>query len=126
MTHEQPDADDDTASACERMPYEEITEDAFGQQAATTFDATRAADDTYSVVGRCPRCGASMEVVIPGEMFLANRSLLRRRPWRTDSTASPRTEEVPMSCLCSAPHPGRPQDRKGCGAYWKLIVEGQS
>jgi hypothetical protein len=128
MTQEQPDASDDTTAACERMPYQETTNPAFGQQAAGKFIASRTADGTVSLLGSCPRCSASMEVVIPDEMFLANRTgLLQRMFGRTDWTTSPaesNEQEVPMICLCPAPHPGRPQDRKGCGAYWNLTIEG--
>lgn len=129
MAQEQHGGTDETAPACERMPYQETTDPAFGQQAAGTFIASRAADGTTSLVGSCPRCSAGMEVVIPDEMFLANRTgLLRRMFGRTDGTTSPAESDkqvVPMICLCPAPHPGRPQDRKGCGAYWNLTVEGQ-
>ena len=74
MAQEQHGGTDETAPACERMPYQETTDPAFGQQAAGTFIASRAADGTTSLVGSCPRCSAGMEVVIPDEMFLANRT----------------------------------------------------
>jgi hypothetical protein len=127
MTQDQPNASADTTTACERMPYQEMTDPAFGQRAADTFVASRTADRAISLVGPCPRCSSGMEVVIPGEMFLATRtSLLRRALGRPDGTASPagsQEEEVPMICLCTATHPGRPEGRKGCGAYWNLTVE---
>ncbi|MFD5720923.1 hypothetical protein [Streptomyces sp. NPDC127036] len=128
MAQEQPGASDDTASACESMPYHETTDRVFGQHAASTFVASEATDDTISLVGSCPRCLAGMEVVIPSVMFLANRTGRLRGFFKKDdkTPTAGKEQNVPMICLCPAPHPGRPQDRKGCGAYWNLTVKGQT
>jgi hypothetical protein len=129
MAQEQPETTNDSAHACERMPYQEITDPAFGQLAADTFIASMDASGAISLVGSCPRCSAGMEVVIPGEMFLANRTSVLRRMFGqtggTTSRAESDEQEVPMICLCPATHPGRPENRKGCGAYWNLTVGGQ-
>jgi hypothetical protein len=118
-----------TNDTCERIPYREMTDPEFARQAADTFTASREADGSISLVGTCPRCSVSMEVLIPEEMFLANRTgLLGRmlgRAVETTSQADGSAQEVPIICLCTKSHPGRPENRKGCGAYWNLAVGGK-
>lgn len=113
------------ALGCEDMHYRETTDPAFGQKAAGIFVASREEDGTISLVGTCPRCGGSMGVIIPEEMFLANRAT-RLQP-ADEATPHAESDErvIPMICRCSATHPGRPKERKGCGAYWNLTVGGQ-
>jgi hypothetical protein len=114
------------APACEHVPYQETTDPQFGQQAARTFTALRETDETITLAGSCPRCNGAMKVDIPDEVFLASRTgrlqRLLGRPDRTTSPAAGEGQEVPIICLCRATHPGRPENRKGCGAYWNLIV----
>ncbi|GAA4205858.1 hypothetical protein [Microbispora amethystogenes] len=129
MAQQLPDADDDTPQFCGNLPYREGTDPAFEQQAAATFSATKTADGTLSLVGPCPRCHSGMNVVVPPELFLASRTgLLRRLLRRSDHAtfaAGAGEQKVPVVCLCSVTHPGTPPDRRGCGAYWNLIVDDQ-
>jgi hypothetical protein len=114
---------------CEQMPYHEASDPAFAVKAASTFRASAGDADTVALTGSCPRCDAGMSVVVPGEMFFANRAaFLRRMLGRSRPPAVPsagRDQEVPLVCLCTASHPGRPADRKGCGAYWNLMLSDQ-
>ena len=125
MTQPQPATGASAALACEHMHYQETTDPAFGQKAAGMFVASREDDGTISLVGTCPRCGGSMGVIIPEEMFLANRTSRPQRPDGVTSQADGDEQVIPMICRCPATHPGRPKERQGCGAYWNLTVGGQ-
>jgi hypothetical protein len=128
MTQEQPEAVQGNPPECGNMPYQEATDPAFAEKAAKTFTASRDADGTISLMGHCPRCHANMEVFVPGEIFIANRfgffGRLLGRTGSASSTANNDEQDVPIACLCAAPHPGRPSNRTGCGAYWRLKVGG--
>jgi hypothetical protein len=108
------------------MPYREAFDLEFAERAAASFSASVVDEDTVSLTGPCPRCGTGMNVVVPSEMFFADRTrLLRRLLGRPGRQPSPPDQEVPMFCSCRAEHPGRPEGRTGCGAYWNLAVGGQ-
>jgi hypothetical protein len=35
------------------------------------------------------------------------------------------TRALPMLCTCVLPHPDRPADEEGCGAYWSVEVSSE-
>ncbi|MFD5517266.1 hypothetical protein [Streptomyces sp. NPDC127066] len=99
-------------------PYEEITRPSFAERAAS-FQAVPTRGGVV-LKGPCPRCGDPMDFPYVDSVV---RSWLRRRP-RPEPPTATATEEtvVPMICTCAVPHPGRPDDLDGCGAYWNVIL----
>lgn len=98
------------------VPFGEVTSDDY----AATFTGGCTAVPTsrgHVLRGTCPRCGDSMDFLVVTEV------------WQSITTATPPAEspsstqdEVPLLCTCSAPHPGRPADEEGCGAFWNIVV----
>jgi hypothetical protein len=125
MTNPQHATGASAITICELMPYQEATDSAFGEKAAGAFIAAKEDDGSISLVGTCPRCGGSTAVIVPEEMFLANRGSRPQPPNGASSQAESDERVIPMICRCPANHPGRPEERKGCGAYWNLTVGGQ-
>jgi hypothetical protein len=47
-------------------------------------------------------------------------------PWRRRRHEDAPTDHVELLyCVCDDHHPRRPTGRKGCGAYWTLLVADQ-
>ncbi|GAA4884141.1 hypothetical protein [Kitasatospora terrestris] len=90
------------------LPYQPTNDPTFATTAATTFEV----DDTYEgalvVSGPCPRCGALLEVSV-------FESIVR-------SAGGQPSGPVLIVCDCADQHPGRPENRRGCGAYWNVIL----
>ena len=97
-------------------PYEEITHPSFAEQAAS-FQAVPTRGGVV-LSGPCPRCGDPMDFPHVDSVV---RSGLRLRPHPVPPAATAETV-VPMICTCAVPHPGRPNDLDGCGAYWNVIL----
>ncbi|MFC4049871.1 hypothetical protein ACFOY4_09275 [Actinomadura syzygii] len=100
------------------IPYEETTDPEFAGAAARTF-AVETYPDGLLLRGPCPRCASVIEVALVDEVF--SRGLLG---WRRGSPAPPPAPEPvePVICTCTEAHPGRPDGRVGCGAYWLFAV----
>jgi hypothetical protein len=81
----------------------------------------------YLVVsGRCPRCNEDTVYHRPIITIDALREVTKEQYERIfralrEAGAEPDTIEFTMSCRCSGEHPGRPEGKAGCGAYW--VVE---
>jgi hypothetical protein len=95
--------------------YDELTNNAFADEAARTFDVR---DTTGGVilVGHCPRCGDPMEFPWVDDSYRGAHSA------GVAALPAPR-RVITMLCTCTCPHEGRPEDGVGCGAYWNLNIE---
>jgi hypothetical protein len=105
----------------EPQPYRENTQDSYAQWAADTFAARNAEPGVLLLHGSCPQCQANIEVVIVTTIFAARH---RIRDWLRSARQPKRDEDVrqPVLCTCQDDHPGRPDGRLGCGAYWTMII----
>jgi hypothetical protein len=99
-------------------PYQEITEDSFAADAAATFSVTVVTPGTAELAGPCPRCGTSIKVPVVDGIYKAFH--LWRRP---DDQPAPDSRLEPVICTCDDDHPGRPEGKVGCGAYWMFCLE---
>ncbi|NES39786.1 hypothetical protein G3554_27240 [Micromonospora sp. PPF5-17] len=93
------------------LPYAEVTDTAYAEQAASGF-AARPHGPAVLLSGACPRCGHATTSVLVDELF-------RREPPPVDPDPGYRT----VLCECAAEHPRRPAGMVGCGAYWTLHLE---
>jgi hypothetical protein len=89
------------------VPYHEISEPGYAEQAAATFVIEEFGVGMSLLGGRCPRCDVAIEVPLIDGVF---RSRL--------ATGAGDAQAVPIICTCTEAHPGRPDGRVGCGAYW--------
>jgi hypothetical protein len=100
-------------------PYEEVTDDRYAKEAANNFAPSSPAPGTLALTGPCPRCDVVIQIPIVDEVYKTFR-------WRTGKAPSgavqPKTTErvEPVVCTCVEPHPNRPANRTGCGAYWQF------
>ena len=102
------------------LPYAEMTNPEFAVQAAEAFRSTKDADGIV-LIGPCPRCAAVIEIRLFDQVV---RDWI---PWRSRPTLAVAGRRVePMICTCAHDHPNRPPDRKGCGAYWNLVLVTES
>lgn len=104
----------------EPLPYDEVTDTEYAEKAAAEFTIDTAGYGTLLLRGPCPRCRAVIEVPVVDRVLRDSRSITL--PW----TGRRRQEDhvEPMICLCVDSHPGRPDGRIGCGAYWTLLIPG--
>jgi hypothetical protein len=92
------------------VPYREVTEPDYAEQAAATFVIEEFGVGMSLLGGRCPRCRVAIEVPLIDGVFRSDRA--------ADSGRAASVRAVPIICTCTEAHPGRPDDRVGCGAYW--------
>lgn len=93
--------------------YDEVTHDAYGQLAATSFAAVPIRGGLI-LNGPCPRCLDPMAFPHVSEVYKAI--------WPERRTTDPSTPKLPMICTCEEEHPGRPSGVAGCGAYWNVTL----
>ncbi|MFE5810630.1 hypothetical protein [Streptomyces sp. NPDC056491] len=105
------------------LPYEEITAPEYAALAAALFTLEEGGPDVTVLRGSCPRCGAVLEVPVATQVFRRLRLIPFQDVVRR-LRAAPRTGDrvEPMLCTCEDTHPGRPEGRVGCGAYWTLLL----
>jgi hypothetical protein len=89
------------------VPYREISEPGYAEQAAATFVIEEFGVGMSLLGGHCPRCRVAIEIPLIDGVF---RSHL--------ATGTRDVRAVPIICTCTEAHPGRPDGRVGCGAYW--------
>lgn len=94
-------------------PYHVVTDDHYGEQVATSFDASPIQGGNI-LSGLCPRCADAMTFPQVKGVF--------RTIWPGRPKASTAATTLPMNCRCTEEHPGRPNGKKGCGAYWNITV----
>lgn len=110
------------AKRCKR--YEEVTSEALGQKAATTFTyRAEPTDDPAEIVftGACPRCDGAMTYTWPLTVIRSigpaeDAAELEAMGGIPDDALS-----IPVLCTCTREHPGA-DGAKGCGAFWRLSV----
>ncbi len=91
------------------LDYAETTADDYAEkfvQSATPSTTRRG----VQLSGRCPRCDDPMDYPIVTEVFQSS----------TGGGHGAGTDETPLLCTCKVPHPKRPADEEGCGAYWNI------
>ena len=104
----------------ETLPYEEITEPSYAETAARSFTVERAKAGVALMHGICPRCGA--HITSPLVAFLYRDSLVGRDKARSGQETSDDGVYHVVFCTCDHPHPNRPVERVGCGAYWSFLL----
>lgn len=103
-----------TPAGHQGVPYEEITEDGYGDAFAR---AARAKETRRGVMldGDCPRCAGRMSYPLVNQLF--------RSPLPPGAPVPPAgAEVVPIICTCPEGHPERPNGELGCGAYWNITL----
>ncbi|MFJ9643613.1 hypothetical protein [Streptomyces sp. NPDC101206] len=106
------------------LAYAETTDDTYAAAAARTFSVQRPSKGFTLLNGPCPRCRAALSVPLVSDV-LRQAGPRRRRTWRIRLRRTGRDALRPydtVRCNCRLPHPGRPEGRRGCGAYWNLRV----
>jgi hypothetical protein len=104
------------------VPYRELSEPGYAELAAATFVIEEFGVGMSLLGGQCPRCGVAIEVPLIDGVFRgdwapgSDAATAGDRAAGAGQTASVRS--VPIICTCTETHPGRPEGRVGCGAYW--------
>lgn len=114
----------------ENLAYTEITDPAYESLSAKEFTVRETRDGSALLSGPCPRCRDAMEVLVPAEVFFSSRTgflarVLKRTEQPVSASSGEDLQRVPLMCRCTGGHSGRPSDRRGCGAYWNLVIEDQ-
>jgi hypothetical protein len=104
-----------TRAAGYSLPYLVITDERYNAHVARTFTVAEPAPGTVVLRGPCPRCEAIIDIPLVDTVFRRSR---QHGPGHDPG----RSRVEPMLCTCEDEHPNRPTGRKGCGAYWKLIL----
>lgn len=115
MTNRKPDPS--------QLPYQEITDDRYAQEAAPTFRIEEPRPGIRVLRGHCPRCHAIIDIPVVPTVFEGSRRSVTGLFRRHDSSPGEAGTVEPVLCTCdNHDHPGRPEGRKGCGAYWNFVV----
>jgi len=107
-------------------PYEERTSPEYSEAAANSFEVRELSQGLREVTGTCPRCKAHVVMFDADEVARGGPSTVRVKA--KGKAPAPATLDIVVFCTCNEPHPGRPEGRLGCGAYWTLRLRrtGQS
>ncbi len=106
-----------------QLPYQEITDVHYAQEAAPTFHIEEPRPGIRVLRGQCPRCHAVIDIPVVPTVFEGSRWSVTGLFRRHDSNPGETETGEPVLCTCDAHnHPGRPEGRKGCGAYWNFVV----
>ncbi|MGW6982042.1 hypothetical protein ACWGE1_21850 [Streptomyces sp. NPDC054932] len=105
------------------LPYQEVTTPEYAALAAALFTLEEDGQGMTVLRGSCPRCGAALEATVASDVLQG----MRLRPFpdvvrRLRAAPRPGDRLEPMLCTCGDAHPGRPEGRVGCGAYWTLLL----
>jgi hypothetical protein len=98
----------------EILPYAEITDEDYAISAAGKFRIERLDGDVTLLHGTCPRCAGPVSTPLVPVVY---------REASTGERPSEDGEFHVVFCTCDHPHPNRPPDRSGCGAYWGFLLE---
>jgi hypothetical protein len=110
-----------------QLPYQEITDDSFAGKAAPTFRIEEPRAGMRVLRGQCPRCDAIIDIPVMPTVFEGNRWFITGLFHRGDG--EPRAADAVEHVLCTCDmhnHPGRPEGRRGCGAYWNFVIRTSS
>jgi hypothetical protein len=106
-----------------QLPYQEITDDSYAREAAPTFRLEEPRPGVRVLRGQCPRCDAIIDIPVMPTVFDGNRWSITGLFHRDDSKTGEADPVEHVLCTCDAhDHPGRPEGRKGCGAYWNFVI----
>lgn len=99
----------------EPIPYLRNTRDEYAVTASRSFSLPEfvPSQEKAAIVllsGPCPECKHKTLGTYPIKVYALEATDKRKM-------------EVTVRCECGVHHPGRPDDEKGCGRYWKMIVE---
>ncbi|WP_405425181.1 hypothetical protein [Streptomyces erythrochromogenes] len=110
------------------IPYEETTDGAYAVTAARTFSVQRPSKGFTLLNGDCPRCRGTLSVPLVSDVLRQGEPPSRRRGILRWAAGTRRSRPAPyetVRCNCRLPHSGRPENRRGCGAYWNVYVAPQ-
>ncbi|GHA94280.1 hypothetical protein GCM10010330_55470 [Streptomyces tendae] len=102
------------------VPYEEVNQRSFEEESARRFTLVQVAKGTAELRGPCPRCGTAIQIPLVSGTYKSFR-LWRRNGVRPTPPPGEVHEET-VICTCEEDHPGRPEGKIGCGAYWCLEI----
>ncbi|MER7955972.1 MULTISPECIES: hypothetical protein [unclassified Streptomyces] len=88
------------------LQYQLSSDPLYASTAAAVFTVEDYGDGAAVLRGPCPRCGVSLEVPAFDEVVRAVGG----------------GDPLLVVCDCRQEHPGRPDGRTGCGAYWNFLL----
>jgi hypothetical protein len=100
----------------DEVQYAEVTASEFAGIAAANF-VIEEFPAGLLLRGRCPRCDAPMEAAVVDAVVKGGGT---PSVIATEDESGGRLE--PIVCACLDAHPGRPEGRSGCGAYWLFVI----
>jgi hypothetical protein len=97
------------------VEYAEATPDGWSRQILATWESEQDEGDTLRLWGDCPTCGHPSDFTIVAAEYAGGFEKGSRLA----------NNRVVIYCRCSFPHPGRPDNKEGCGrqAYFDLVSE---
>ena len=115
------------------IPFDEGIRQADTDRAMQTLKPALIPDDAkpwaIDFSGTCPRCGDAISMrrwlfAVTGAVKMTDqeREALARTLDAHGWDRSRGDETFDLECSCSAAHPGRPKDRLGCGARFRVRV----
>jgi hypothetical protein len=93
------------------LPYER-TQREDGAEAMKSWTKTRL-EKSWRYAGSCPRCNHRTEKDIPDKAIVLKLAA---------SPAPAESDRYVVECNCGEPHTDRPDDGKGCGAFWGVEI----
>ncbi|MEU4827092.1 hypothetical protein AB0H37_34915 [Actinomadura sp. NPDC023710] len=99
------------------LAFAETTTPAYAAAFLAEDFAYEIVDDGVVLRGRCPRCRATVEA----NAF--ENVVVRKGAEGGSFVQGP--HPIPVYCTCLLDHPGRPEGIEGCGAYWRITMNGQ-
>jgi hypothetical protein len=106
---------DDATSPTRPLPYEFRTSERYSE---AVFRQEPARHGVIILRGQCPRCAAPLSIPILDPVLGGRRDF----PSWLAPGGDRREDATPLLCNCREPHPGRPADAIGCGAYWTTVL----
>lgn len=101
-----------------QLPYEEVNKESFARDSAAEFELVQAGPGTAELRGPCPRCRTTIRVPVVTSTFKS----FRLWPRTGQRTPPANVREELVICTCEEEHPGRPDGKFGCGAFWRLQI----
>ncbi|MFE6871559.1 hypothetical protein ACFVFS_34040 [Kitasatospora sp. NPDC057692] len=97
-----------------------MTEPAYAEEAARTFTVEEYPEGLL-LRGPCPRCGTHIQIELFEAVF-SRGPTPGGSPTGTHADGPEAGSVEPVICTCEEPHPGRPADDIGCGAFWVFLI----
>jgi hypothetical protein len=110
----------------EAVPYDEVTDPAWNQVAASTWKGTvrpsGVSANHVASEGPCPRCGDTSTQNTALEIHPGYRA-----PEEDEEAVAPPLNvvegEFTFDCHCTVDHEGHQEGQDGCGAAWRMIIQ---